>query len=79
MSVASLMRRATCPSIFGVWQTCNWQQNPALIGLTYETLDQRAMDDDYPYPCMSGMLGGVEASHQVHAAPTLPSDPATPC
>ena len=39
-------------------QPCDWQNNPALLGKTVYVLPLGSHDQDYPFACAAGVLGG---------------------
>lgn len=57
-----------CRPSQGVWQQCNWQRLPSLIGSSVQTLESVAEDEDYPYPCLKGMLGSGDVQDQMSPA-----------
>eukprot|EP00964_Phaeocystis_antarctica_P067957 scaffold41164_cov69-Phaeocystis_antarctica.AAC.1 len=48
-------------------QPCDWQNNPAVLGKTVYVLPLGSHDQDYPFACGVGLLGGSLASQQTSA------------
>jgi hypothetical protein len=48
---------SVCQPILSI-QPCDWQANPALLGSTAFVLPLGARNDDLPYACAPGVLGG---------------------
>ena len=50
-------------------QPCDWQNNPALLGKTVYVLPLGSHDQDYPFSCAAGILGGdgSRSSEQTNA------------
>ena len=51
-------------------QPCDWRNNPALLGETVYVLPLRSHDQNYPFACAAGVLGGniSDTSQQTSAA-----------
>ena len=44
------------------YQPCDWDSSPDLVGETIWSLPHGAIDDDIPYPCGVGLIGGNGSS-----------------
>ena len=47
-------------------QPCNWEATPELIGQTIQVLPMGGdgIDDDFPFPCATGVRGSADPAHQ---------------
>ena len=48
-------------------QPCDWRNNPALLGKTVYVLPLGSIDQEYPFACAAGILGGTLTSEQTSA------------
>ena len=53
-----------CRPILSSGQPCAWRRQPHLIGQMVEALPQSPVDEDYPYACSAGLLGGSDSLDQ---------------
>ena len=53
-----------CEPILSSGQPCDWRRFPQLLGRTVQALPQSPVEEEYPYACAAGLLGGADASDQ---------------